>query len=457
MFGNVPGDVLTVLDSLKRAGFEAYLVGGCVRDFLMGREPKDYDINTSALPEDVHRIFGQDTCVDTGLQHGTVTVVLSGMPIEVTTFRSDGDYSDSRHPDSVTLGVPLTEDLRRRDFTINAMCWSPEGGIKDFFDGRGDLEKRVIRCVGDPRQRFREDALRILRAVRFASVIEGTIEPETERAMIELLPTLDRVAPERKAVELSKLLCGEGAGRVLMLYPEVIDRVVPGILRMKGYDQNNPYHRYTLLEHTAGVLDAAPPTREERLAALLHDIAKPLCRTTDEKGVSHYKGHPLRGEEIARKTLTELRFDNKTIDTVCVLVRNHDNAVRGLSDGGVRRMLARVGSDNFFRLIDLMKADNKAKDLSYWDNTPAILNVEERGRRMLAEGQCLSLGQLAINGRDLEALGFKSGPDMGRELKKLLDLVIEDPALNTRETLMDLAGRDIGETTGPGTERKREG
>ncbi len=436
MFGKIPQYAIKAIEILQGHGFQAHLVGGCVRDILMGREPQDYDINTNAMPQEMRQVFAGYRQVDTGIRHGTLSVWIDGHQLEITTYRSDGKYSDGRHPDQVRLGVDLTEDLRRRDFTINAMCWSPNRGMTDLFGGAEDLTNRVIRCVGNPEERFTEDALRILRALRFAAVLDGHIDPATDMALRKMAPTLDKVSRERCSVELVKLLLGPGAGRIIMDYPEVLDQVIPGMAVMKGYEQQNPYHCYTLLEHTARVVDAVPAEPVDRLAALLHDLAKPECCTSDAQGVAHYKGHQARGAEIARGVLQNLRMDGDTIDAVVQLIRHHDDNVDGISEAGVRRMLGNLGTQAFDRLMWLKKADNMAQNREKSDRIPNLDRICTLKEEILAANKPFNRGQLAVTGRDLADLGIKEGPVVGVILEQLLELVIEEQLPNTKEALL---------------------
>ena len=298
----LPSPVSFLMNRLYRAGFSAYAVGGCVRDSLLGQAPHDWDICTFALPEQIQHVFADQRLVTTGLKHGTVTVVLDHIPFEITTFRVDGSYSDHRHPDGVIFVRDVREDLARRDFTINAMAFSSSGGLVDAFEGQRDLDRHIIRCVGDPSLRFEEDALRILRALRFASVYDFTVDPLTDEALRRLAPTLRRVAAERIREEFIKLLCGPGAGRILRSYPRVIAEFLPEISPMIGYDQNNHHHLYDLWEHTVRAVENIPPDPVLRVTMLLHDTGKPAVRVTDSQGESHYPGHQ---EPVKFKTVVE--------------------------------------------------------------------------------------------------------------------------------------------------------
>ena len=333
LFLQLPSPVSVLLRRLNESGFSAYVVGGCVRDSMLGLQPHDWDICTSALPEQMQEVFHDLHTVETGLKHGTLTVVVDHVPYEVTTYRIDGDYTDHRHPDSVHFVDNLTEDLARRDFTVNAMAWNPETGLADPFDGQTDLAAGLIRCVGEAEKRFDEDALRILRALRFASVYDFAIEPSTSAALRKMAPDLSRVAGERIREELLKLLCGKAAGRILREYPEVLAEIIPEIRPMIGYDQQNHHHSYDLWEHTVRGVEGVPPDPVLRLTMLLHDTGKPAARTTDEKGEGHYIGHPKISEQIARKTADTLRLDNAFRDRLS-LFRPHCHRLYHPGAGG---------------------------------------------------------------------------------------------------------------------------
>ena len=348
----LPAPVISLLTRLEQAGFSAYVVGGCVRDSLQGLTPHDWDICTSALPAQMQDIFRDLHTVETGLKHGTLTVVVDHVPYEVTTYRVDGDYTDHRHPDSVRFVDSLTMDLARRDFTVNAMAYSPETGLADPFDGQRDLAAGLIRCVGRPEQRFEEDALRILRALRFASVHDFAIEAATSSALRKMAPDLHRVAGERIREELLKLLCGKAAGRILREYPEVLAEIIPEIRPMIGYDQKNHHHSYDLWEHTVRGLEGVPADPVLRLAMLLHDTGKPAVRTTDEKGEAHYRGHHKVSETIARKTAEALRLDSASRDRLCRLVYYHDIPLRTQS--------GEINTDRSFLLRRLNKFEGSS-------------------------------------------------------------------------------------------------
>ena len=315
---SLPAKVARILNTLGEHGYEAYAVGGCVRDSLLGRMPQDWDITTSARPEQVKALFRHT--IDTGIQHGTVTVMLDHEGFEVTTYRIDGEYEDARHPKEVAFTANLLEDLKRRDFTINAMAYNEVTGLVDAFDGIGDLERGVIRCVGNAMERFSEDALRMLRAVRFAAQLGFSIERETQEAIAGLAGNIKKVSAERIQVELVKLLTSPNPGELKVAYRTGLTAVfLPEFDMMMETPQNNPHHCYSVGEHTLKAIEAVPADKVLRLTMLLHDIAKPACKTTDKKGVDHFYGHPVRGSEMARGILRRLKFDNDTTDRVCRL------------------------------------------------------------------------------------------------------------------------------------------
>ena len=409
----IPAHAAELLTRLKQAGFSAYVVGGCVRDSLLGLEPHDWDICTSAFPDQMQAVFHDLHTVETGLKHGTLTVIVDHVPYEVTTFRVDGDYSDHRHPDSVCFVDNLTQDLARRDFTVNAMAWSPDTGLADPFGGRTDLASGVIRCVGEPEKRFEEDALRVLRALRFASVYDFAIDPETDRALRLMAPDLTHVAGERVRDELLKLLCGKAAGRILWAYPDVLSLIVPEIRPMIGYDQQNHHHTYDLWEHTVIGLENVPADPVLRLTMLLHDTGKPATRTTDEKGEGHYKGHPKASEEIARKTAEALRLDNAFRDRLLLLVLHHDTPLRtesgevNTSRSFMLRRLNRYGEENLRSLFLIHRADRIATGYTSAEREDARLKLRmDALDAVLAEKSCFSLKDLAVNGHDLMDAGL---------------------------------------------------
>ena len=439
----VPGDVNSILEKLSEAGYQAFIVGGCVRDMLMGRQPHDFDVTTSARPEQVRAIFDglmlpdgrKAKVIDTGIKHGTVTVLAGGGPVEVTTFRVEGGYSDGRHPDFVEFTGSLQEDLARRDFTMNALAWNPEAGLMDYFGGQQDIEAGCIRAVGDADARFKEDALRILRAIRFASVLGFEIEKKTETAMMADKELLARISAERIQVELTKLLTGPGAGRIVMKYADIIGVVIPEILAMKGFDQKNLHHIYDVLEHSATAIDNIRQEPHLRWAALLHDAGKPETFTVDEGGTGHFYGHAARSEELARLIMRRLRFDNETARRVTDLVKYHDLQIE-LTDKAVKRALNRLGEETLRDLILVKRADNLAQSPEFADRQQYYDQLEELLERIISENQCFSLKDLAIDGNDLIKARITDGRTIGQTLKAALAEVIDGRLTNEKETLL---------------------
>lgn len=434
----LPKSVNQIIDSLRAAGHDAYAVGGCVRDALLGRTPQDWDITTSAKPEVVKSLFSRT--VDTGIEHGTVTVLIGRVGYEVTTYRIDGEYMDGRHPSAVTFTDSLLEDLKRRDFTINAMAYSDARGLVDAFEGEKDLARGVIRCVGDPRERFAEDALRMLRAVRFSAQLGFAIEERTAEAVRELSGTLAKVSTERIQAELVKILVSDHPEALRQAWELGLTAVfLPEFDDMMQAPQNNKHHCYSVGEHTLHALQEVPGDRVLRLAVLLHDVAKPACTSEDADGSQHFHGHPELGADMAQKILRRLKFDNDTTAKVCALVRFHDERPP-LQERALRRFVSRVGQERIWDLLKVKRADTLAQSL--YRRQEKLEYVEELGRtfeRFLEENQCLRKQDLAVGGRDLIALGMEPGPGLGALLDALFEQVLDDPSLNTREKLLALA------------------
>lgn len=430
----IPEFVKNLLCTLESAGHQAWCVGGCVRDLRLGRTPVDWDVTSSALPEETMALFGE-RAVPTGVKHGTVTVRTEDQPVEVTTFRKDGAYRDHRRPETVTFTDSLEEDLRRRDFTVNAMALDLRGTFRDPFGGLGDLERGILRCVGEPERRFHEDALRILRGLRFSACLGFVLEEKTASAIREKKELLRDIAPERVWAELSRLLTGRWADEVLRAYPEVVGVFWPELLPMIGFDQRTRHHCYDVWEHTLHALAAVEPDVVLRCTMLLHDVGKPGTFTLDARGHGHFKGHPARSAALAEDMLRRLRVDDATRETVVRLVEWHDRNIPR-TDQGLRRALRDLGEADLRRLLAVKRADNQAQAhqdlLGEIDKAEAILD------RLMAEGACVSLGQLAVRGGDLAALGLR-GPAIGRMLDLLLDRVVDGDVPNEREILLKTA------------------
>ncbi len=434
---NLPEKVAFIISTIEAAGYEAYAVGGCVRDSILGREPDDWDITTSAKPEEVKALFRRT--IDTGLQHGTVTVMLDKEGFEVTTYRIDGAYEDSRHPKEVIFTPNLVEDLKRRDFTINAMAYNESTGLVDVFGGMQDIQAGVIRCVGNAKERFGEDALRIMRAVRFSAQLGYEIEKETECAIRELAPTLKNISAERIQVELVKLLVSPHPDYMRRAYELGITEVIlPEWNEAMECEQNNPHHCYTVGEHTLHSLREVPADKVYRLAMLFHDIGKPRVKTAGEDGVGHFHGHCQQGAEMTREILRRLKFDNDTVYKVCKLVQYHDygNGVMP-TPAIVRRAVNKIGEDIFPLLFPVKEADMLAQsDYQRQEKTKCLNRWRECYEEILRREQCVSLKTLAVTGSDLIAAGMEPGKHLGEVLQKMLEEVLEDPAKNTKEYLL---------------------
>ena len=432
----LPAAVSAAITRLEAAGFEAVLVGGCVRDMLCGIVPHDYDIATAATPDEIGAVFSGERLIETGIEHGTVTVLLSGTPLEITTYRKDGAYSDGRHPDEVTFSRTLAEDLSRRDFTVNAMAFHPDRGVTDLFGGQEDLKAGILRCVGKPEVRFAEDALRVLRGLRFASKCGFAIEKTTDTAMRAAKDTLSPVSAERLYAELTEMLCGKDVTRVLLHYPDIVCAVIPELAETVGFSQNNRHHIYTVYEHIARVVGKVSATPILRWAALLHDCGKPACRTVDDAGEFHFAGHPEESARRAETVLSRLRADNRTKEAVLELIELHDVRTPP-TEKAVKRLLSKVGEERFFQLLDIAAADRSAQNPAYSPDGKAREDaVRDLGNKLLAERTCLTLADLAVNGDDLLSAGIPAGKALGDTLRRLLDLVLDGECENTKEELL---------------------
>ena len=439
----IPEFVNCILSRLRQAGYLAYPVGGCVRDVLRGVEPHDWDVCTSARPEETERVFSDLSQIDTGKKHGTVAVIIDRKAVEITTFRADGDYPDNRHPATVTFLTDLAGDLSRRDFTINAMALDEEERPIDLFDGQRDLKTRIIRTVGDPAERFREDGLRILRGLRFAARLDFAVESATARAMIEERDLLNHISVERVFAELKGILVGPAAGRVLRQFAPVFFAFLPELLPMAGFEQHSPYHDSDVWELTVRTLEASPAEAVFRLALLFHDCGKPDCFFRDEKGVGHFRGHPQRSRELAEQALRRLKCDGDTLDRVLYLVEKHDTWLPG-TEKNMRRFLLHEDANRVRDLLIVERCDALAH--SAYGREPALVNIEKWERLLnavLAQKPCLSLKTLAVSGDDLLSLGMAPGPQMGRLLNDMLEQVAEEALPNDRAALLSYAKTHI--------------
>lgn len=430
----LPQQVKKALALLNQAGKEAFVVGGAVRDYVMGRQPHDWDLTTSALPEETKAIFAGYPVIETGMKHGTVSVLLDGKMLEITTYRVDGTYTDHRRPDQVRFTPDVTQDLARRDFTMNAMAYHPQKGLLDPFGGQQDLQRSLVRCVGEPQRRFTEDGLRILRAVRFASALNMQIEPQTAAALRACRQNLVPIAAERIQTELTKLLCGEAVERILLSCREVLAVPLPEIEPMFDFAQHNPHHDRDIWAHTAAVVAAAPAEPILRWAALLHDVGKPPCFALAEDGIGHFYGHAQKSAELAECILQRLRFDNASKDEILKLIRYHDLPIQP-EKKQVRRLAGKLGVDSLRRLITLHKADTNGQSAICQGRIEEYTQVETVLDALLAEQACFSLKDLAINGRDVIALGL-SGREIGQALQKCLNAVMEEKLPNNKKALL---------------------
>ena len=434
----LPDSVINILSRLNEGGFSAFVAGGAVRDMLMEKTPHDYDIATNARPSDIKGLFSHT--IDTGIKHGTVTVVENKTGYEITTFRRDGEYTDGRHPGSVSFVDDAREDCARRDFTINAMMYSPETGILDCFEGQKDIERGLIRCVGDPMRRFKEDALRMLRAVRFSAALSFKIEDSTWKAIKKCAVLIKKVSSERILEELNKILLSENPDYIRKLHEcGLLQYIMPELERCFGEPQKNKYHIYDVGEHIMHTVKNTPPDMVLRWAALMHDIGKPCCSSTDSNGIIHFYGHHRESCKLAVDLLHRLRMDSDTIRDVSVLAENHDVRVEP-SPPAVKRMMARTGEALFEKLMQLQTADNMAKNPEHFaEKKKRIDSAYQIYKEVLAERQPYLVSHLAVNGKDLIRLGYRPGREIGDALKRLIDEVIINPNLNNREYLMKLA------------------
>lgn len=431
----LPDSVRDVLERLEACGCAAYVVGGCVRDSLLGRTPNDWDIATAALPEQSMAALNGFRLLETGRKHGTITALTAEGPVEVTTFRVDGTYSDCRRPDEVRFTPSLREDLARRDFTVNALAYRPADGLCDPFGGQTDLAARVLRCVGEPDMRFGEDALRILRGLRFSAELGFSIERKTAESLLQNRTLLQGVAPERVAAELTRLLCGKNVLEVLLRFTPVITQIISELTPCVGFEQRNPYHIYTVYEHIARSVAAIPPVPALRFTMLLHDIGKPATCTTDESGRRHFHGHPGQSVLFARVILRRLRVKNALRDRVLKLVALHDIELKP-TEKCVLRQLNRLGEEAFRQLLLVKRADNAAQSPAVQNRAKALDVLEQLLEEALAARRCFSLRDLAVNGGDLLAAGVPAGAAVGEALRALLALVMDGQCENEKSALL---------------------
>ncbi|MDD6646619.1 MAG: HD domain-containing protein [Firmicutes bacterium] len=434
-----------ILEKLNSAGYEALFAGGCVRDAVMQKlkmtvpASGDIDVTTNALPEETERVFDEYQVIETGIKHGTVTVVLQEGNVEITTYRNDGSYSDSRHPDNVRFVASLEEDLARRDFTINAMACDADGNIIDPFGGQQDIKNMTIRAVGCAETRFAEDALRIMRALRFAAVLGFEIEEETSRALCAQKQLLRNISAERVFTEFRKLLSGRNAGAVIRKYVDVLGEVIPELAAMKGFEQHNPYHRYDVLEHCIRAMEAVRTTPENRdymkMAALFHDIGKPETYSMDENGIGHFYSHPAMSEVLVSDIMKRFKADNFTARRVAVLVKRHD-LIFEKDERLLKKWMNRLGADVLAEILEIKLADNMATGNMSPELEQKFCEIRIMIQGILAQQQCFSLRDLAVDGNDVIACGVAPGPEVGKLLEQMLMKVIDGELTNDRDVLV---------------------
>lgn len=434
----IPDYISTILNRLEEEGYKSYIVGGSVRDLILGKTPHDYDITTSATPDEIQRIFKDFKTLAIGKQFGTVVVVQGENNTEITTFRLEGKYLDGRRPSEVSFSDDIYEDLSRRDFTINAIAYNEKEGTIDPFNGQKDIEDRIVRCVGNPIERFREDHLRILRAVRFSTQLGFEINKDTYNACKDLSSSLNGISVERIREELFKILLSENPsyGIRLMKDLNILEIVIPELIDAVGFDQKNPNHDKDVFEHIMCVLDKTPPILSVRLAALFHDIGKPHTLSIDEKGIGHFYGHDKLGAKIAEKILLRLNLSRELIDKVTIMIKEHMSHHNNMKDRGLKRQISRVGKDNIFNLLELQKADRLCSsddvDITF------LFEREKETRRILDSNEPYEKSHLKIDGNDIIDLGFEKGKIVGEILNYLLERVMKNPELNEKEKLKEI-------------------
>ncbi|EGW40612.1 HDIG domain-containing metalloprotein [Desulfosporosinus sp. OT] len=434
-------NALKIMDILESRGYEAFAVGGCVRDLILGKVPKDWDITTNALPEQMLAMFEDYHTIPTGLKHGTITVVLDHEPFELTTYRVDGVYSDNRRPDTIAYTSSLTEDLARRDFTMNAIAYNPKTGIIDPFHGQEAIRLKEIKTVGKPEERFKEDALRMLRCIRFACQLDGTIDALTYDSLYQNRRLIQRISIERIREEINKILLSGCPDRGIKLFYDtgLLQYILPEVCSLADFDQHNPHHHKDVLNHTLIVLNAVPNNLPSRWAALLHDIGKPKAFTLGEDNIGHFYEHHKGGADMAREILLRLKFDHDTVRKVGILVYNHMFKYDTLRDASIKKFINRVGVENLNDLFELQIADIKGSKPPH--DFSQIKHLRKEVDRILNEKEPLSMKDLRVNGDDLVAIGFEPGKRLGDTLRYLMEEVLRTPEVNDKETLLSMAKR----------------
>lgn len=433
----IPQNILYILDKLEQAGYEAFIVGGCVRDGLMGAAPNDFDVTTSALPEETMQVFSDHKVIETGIKHGTVTVLCEGEPIEITTYRIDGEYADGRHPDEVRFSRSIEEDIARRDFTMNGIAYSPKRGLLDVYGGAEDIRRGIIRCIGDPDKRFNEDALRILRALRFSSVLGFDIEDNTAQSIRDNKCLLSRISGERIFSELKKLLCGANVGAVMRAFPEVLAEIIPELSPCIGYEQHSRYHAFTLYEHLVRSVESCPAEERLRFAMLLHDIGKPLTQSEDANGEWHFYGHAEKSTLLAETICERFHTSNSFKTTICEIIRYH-SFVPENTDKFIRRRLSKHGVELFRDIMLAHIADDSAKQEFAKERIPEWKAIIRRAEEISAQQPCLSVKKLAVTGKDILQL-IPPSPRVGETLNHLLNCVLDGIIPNEYSALLSEA------------------
>lgn len=428
-----------LIDLLVAGGYKAYVVGGFIRDAIMGKSGGDVDITTSAKPLEIEKMLTENGIkyVETGIKHGTITAVVAGVPYEITTFRTDGEYTDNRHPKNVEFVSSVSQDLARRDFTVNAIAYNDYDGFIDLYGGAEDIKNKIIRAVGEPNKRFQEDALRIMRALRFASVLGFEIEQGTRQAIFNNAYLLKNIAAERIFAELKKLLLGDNVERVLLEYKDVMAVIIPELLPCFDFEQNTKWHLYDVYTHIVKSVALAPKRDYMRLTLLLHDIGKPYCLRIDERGIDHFKGHPEKSAELAKRVLERFKASNDITKRVLTLISVHDDYIT-LDSADIKAWLRQLGEDMTLDYIDVKIADLKSHNLKYSQHEiDALYQIRKKTEGIIGSNEPYKISQLAVNGNDLIALGY-SGKDIAVKLNELVNEVSKNPCLNSREQLLDI-------------------
>lgn len=436
----IPEYAKIAMKELNQNGFEAFVVGGCVRDSIMGKTANDWDMTTSAEPSETLDVFKKFRTIPTGIKHGTVTVLIDKQPLEITTFRIDGKYTDNRRPDSVNFTRDIENDLSRRDFTVNAMAYNDEDGIVDLFGGMEDIKNKIIRSVGDPDVRFNEDALRIMRAIRFSSTLGFEIEEKTAESIRRNKHLLKNIAAERIRVELEKLLMGKDAQKVLLDFSDVIFEIIPELKETYGLKQNCPYHIYNVWEHIVKSVAVSKEDKNIRLTMLLHDIGKPQMKTTDENGQDHFKGHAKVSSDIAYEILKRLKYDNKTISTVTKLIFHHDDRLYNAPQN-IKKHASKYGFDFLYLLDEVSRADILAQTPEMKNRLSVCDEYINKLKEIEKENLCLNISDLSVNGNDLVSCGYK-GKEIGETLEKILDKILKGELENSKEKILDYINKN---------------